>query len=294
MRAAGGAAVELVLPTASRERGEPGADATAGRAVHADTVLRQPADDGLAAEHGHAVNRKRVRRLLRLMGLEAIYPKPRLSQPGARGHRSYPYLLRALPITRADQVWSTDITYVPLRQGFMYLVAILDWYSRYVLSLGAVEHARQAVLPGRAGDGAGPGAARRSSTRTRARSSPARRSLADSKRRTCGSVGMGAGAPRQRLRRAALALGQVRGGVPQDYDTVAEAVGGLGRYFRFYNESGLTRRSRTARRPRCMGAPSSVRTRSFLSSGDMGDAERDAAGWEDGTRRGGPRRTRGS
>jgi putative transposase len=82
---------------------------------------------------GEAVNRKRVQRLLRLMGLEAIYPKPKLSA-GGRGHRIYPYLLRDVPIQRPDQVWSTDITYVPLPSGFMYLAAIIDWYSRYVLA----------------------------------------------------------------------------------------------------------------------------------------------------------------
>ncbi len=79
------------------------------------------------------VNRKRVQRLMRLMGLEAIYPKRSTSRPAA-GHTIYPYLLRDLPITRADQVWSSDITYVPLRRGFLYLVAVMDWFSRYVLS----------------------------------------------------------------------------------------------------------------------------------------------------------------
>ena len=82
---------------------------------------------------GEAVNRKRVQRLMRLMGLEAIYPKPKLSAAG-RGHRIYPYLLREVRIERPDQVWSTDITYVPLARGFMYLAAIIDWYSRYVLA----------------------------------------------------------------------------------------------------------------------------------------------------------------
>jgi len=82
---------------------------------------------------GYAVNRKRVQRLLRRMGLEAIYPKPRTSVTGL-GHRVYPYLLRNLEITRPNQVWSADITYVPLRCGFLYLTAILDWYSRYVLA----------------------------------------------------------------------------------------------------------------------------------------------------------------
>lgn len=82
---------------------------------------------------GHAVNRKRVRRLMRVMGLEPIYPRPRTSDPHPE-HRIYPYLLRDLVIARADQVWSADITYIPLSRGFMYLVAILDWHSRYVLA----------------------------------------------------------------------------------------------------------------------------------------------------------------
>jgi len=83
----------------------------------------------------YTVNRKRVQRLMGLMGLEALHPKRRTTQPGA-GHKIYPYLLRDVEITRPDQVWSTDITYVPLRRGFMYLVAVLDWHSRYVLSWG--------------------------------------------------------------------------------------------------------------------------------------------------------------
>jgi putative transposase len=82
---------------------------------------------------GHRVNRKRVQRLMRLMGLEALYPKPRLSVAGA-GHKVYPYLLRNVVIERVNQVWSTDITYIPLPNGFMYLTAVLDWHSRYVLS----------------------------------------------------------------------------------------------------------------------------------------------------------------
>jgi putative transposase len=82
---------------------------------------------------GESVNRKRVQRLLRIMGLEAIYPKPRLSV-ASRGHRIFPYLLRDVRIERPDQVWSTDITYVPLASGFMYLAAVIDWYSRYVLA----------------------------------------------------------------------------------------------------------------------------------------------------------------
>lgn len=81
----------------------------------------------------YEVNLKRVRRLMRLMGLEAIYQKPRLSVP-APGHQIYPYLLRNLKIERINQVWSTDITYIRLQGGFVYLVAVIDWHSRYVLS----------------------------------------------------------------------------------------------------------------------------------------------------------------
>ena len=82
---------------------------------------------------GEQVNRKRVQRLLRLMGLEALYPKPRLSVPDL-SHRVYPYLLRRVGIERVNQVWSADITYVPMPKGFMYLAATIDWYSRYVVS----------------------------------------------------------------------------------------------------------------------------------------------------------------
>jgi putative transposase len=83
-------------------------------------------------EQGEEVNRKRVQRLMRVMGLEAIYPKPRLSLAG-KGHRIYPYLLRGVKVERRDQVWSTDITYVPMASGFMYLAAVIDWFSRYVI-----------------------------------------------------------------------------------------------------------------------------------------------------------------
>jgi putative transposase len=86
----------------------------------------------LSKQTGQEVNRKRVQRLMGLMGLEAIYPKRKLSEPGS-GHRIYPYLLRGVQVVRPDQVWSTDITYVPLPSGFMYLAAVIDWYSRYVI-----------------------------------------------------------------------------------------------------------------------------------------------------------------
>ena len=84
-------------------------------------------------EQEWTVNQKRVRRLLRLMGLEAIYPRPRLSEASAE-HRKYPYLLKNVTIDRPGQVWSTDITFIPMNQGWLYLTAVLDWFSRYVLS----------------------------------------------------------------------------------------------------------------------------------------------------------------
>ena len=82
---------------------------------------------------GQWVNPKRVRRLMRLMGIEAMYPRPRTSRPHPE-HKIYPYLLRDLTITRPDQVWASDITYVPMHRGFLYLVAIMDWFSRYVVA----------------------------------------------------------------------------------------------------------------------------------------------------------------
>lgn len=79
------------------------------------------------------VNRKRVQRLMRILGIEALYPKPNLSRP-APGHEIYPYLLRGVSIERPNQVWSADITYIPMQGGFLYLVAVMDWFSRFVLS----------------------------------------------------------------------------------------------------------------------------------------------------------------
>lgn len=82
---------------------------------------------------GYPVNHKRVQRLMQLMGLQAIYPQPRPKGSG-QAHKVYPYLLRGVQLTRPNQVWGADITYLPMPQGFMYLVAILDWFSRYVLA----------------------------------------------------------------------------------------------------------------------------------------------------------------
>src|SRR5437867_4377798 len=107
---------------------------------------------------GYPVNHKRVARLMHTMGIEAIYPKPHLSQAHP-AHRVYPYLLRGVAITRVNQVWSTDITYIRLHGGFIYLVAVMDWFSRYVLSwavsitmdvgfcLEAFDHALEVARP---------------------------------------------------------------------------------------------------------------------------------------------------
>ena len=83
-------------------------------------------------QSGHSVNRKRVTRLMRLLDLEAIYPKPNVSA-GDKGHKKYPYLMRDLIVDHSDQAWAADITYIPLPNGFGYLFAIMDWFSRYVI-----------------------------------------------------------------------------------------------------------------------------------------------------------------
>ncbi len=89
--------------------------------------------DWLYDEHGLVVNRKRIQRLRRLLAIETLYPKRNLSLAN-QNHKVYPYLLRGLDINRPNQVWSTDITYIPMSKGFVYLVAVMDWYSRKVLS----------------------------------------------------------------------------------------------------------------------------------------------------------------
>ena len=97
---------------------------------------------------GLPASRKRVQRLMRLMGLRAIYRQPRTSQPAA-GRWVYPYLLRDLTITRANQVWAADITYLPMARRFLYLVAIMDWHSRYVVAGGCPTLWRPAFVPRR-------------------------------------------------------------------------------------------------------------------------------------------------
>ena len=133
--AAGAVPLERLLRAGAGEPRRSGADAVHRRAVHAHVVLRLAADGVALGEQGYGVNRKRVQRLMRRMGLWGIAPGPRTSRAHPR-HKVYPYLLRDLVVQRPNQVWSTDITYLPMRSGFMFLVAILDWYSRYVLSWG--------------------------------------------------------------------------------------------------------------------------------------------------------------
>ena len=98
-----------------------------------EQYLRKPYYGSRKMAEVMGIDRKRAQRLMRLMGLEAIYPKPRLSQ-NTKEHRTYPYLLRDVKIVCPDQVWSSDITYVPMPQGWMYLTVVMDWFSRYVLS----------------------------------------------------------------------------------------------------------------------------------------------------------------
>jgi putative transposase len=185
-------------------------------------------------QQGHAVNHKRVGRRLRLMGLEAIYPKPRLSLPGATAQHD-PSLLRALPIERSNPVWSTDITYVRMRRGFLDLVAILDWFSRYVLGwevsntldssfcLSALEAALGRTTPEIFNTDQG---AQFTSQAFTSRLEAAGTKISwDGRGRALDTVFV------ERLWRS-VKYEEV---YLHDYDTVAEAVSGLDRYFRFSN-----------------------------------------------------------
>jgi putative transposase len=187
---------------------------------------------------GHVVNVKRVRRLLRLLGVEAIYPKPATSAP-APGHRIYPYLLRGVPITHADQVWSSDITYVRLERGWLYLVAILDWYSRYVLAwevsntldsdfcVAALDRALARGRPAIFNTDQGSQFTGHAFT-GRLLDADVRISM-DGRGRALDNVFV------ERLWRS-VKYEEV---YLKDYPTVPAAIDGLGAYFRFYNEERL-------------------------------------------------------
>ena len=100
---------------------------------HKDPTMGSRRMAKVLRREGKDVRRKRVQRLMRTMGVEPIYPRKKLTQPGPN-HRIYPYLLRNVTVSECDQVWCTDITYIPMKRGFLYLVAIMDWYSRKVLA----------------------------------------------------------------------------------------------------------------------------------------------------------------
>ena len=186
---------------------------------------------------GHPVGPKRIRRLMRLMGLEAIYPKPKLSKKGAVSSESpkYPYLLRGLTIDRANQVWTTDITYIRLRQGFVYLVAVMDWFSRYVLSwevsnsldsffcVWALDKALKRFVPEIFNSDQGSQFTSQEFT-DRLETAEIRISW-DGRRRFWDNILI------ERLWRS-VKWEEV---YLKDYDDVPEAIGGLGDYFRFYN-----------------------------------------------------------
>lgn len=189
---------------------------------------------------GYPVNAKRVRRLLRQMGLEAIYPKPCLSRsetsaPSVR----YPYLLRGRAITAVNEVWSTDITYIRLREGFLYLVAVLDWYSRYVLAwqlsnsletgfcLETLEQALQRGQPRIFNTDQG---VQFTSAAYTGRLEQAGVQISwDGRGRALDNIFV------ERLWRS-VKYEEV---YLHDYQTVADAYGGLTRYFRFYNHDRL-------------------------------------------------------
>jgi putative transposase len=187
---------------------------------------------------GYAVNRKRVTRLMREMGIEAIYTKPKLSQPTA-GHKIYPYLLRGVQIERINHVWSTDITSIRLQHGFLYLVAVIDWFSRYVLSwalsitldgsfcLEALETALRGGRPEIFNTDQGAQFTSRAFTE-RLRQGGVQISM-DGRGRALDNVFV------ERLWRT-VKYEEV---YLREYSTVREAQQGLGRYFGFYNDERL-------------------------------------------------------
>ena len=206
-------------------------------------------------ERGVKANRKRVRRVMRLMGLEALYPRPRTSRAG-KGHKVYPYLLRELTVERSNQVWATDICHLPMARGFLYLVAVMDWYSRKGSPGGCPIPSTATSASRRLRTRSPTLRVRRDSTPTRGHSSPARRSSTCSRARAWPPAYCLPGQAQhgrqgrwvdnvfvQRLWRSVkyeeVYLYACEG--------VAAARAGLGHYFRFYNaerrHQGLGRRT---------------------------------------------------
>lgn len=189
-------------------------------------------------QQGQAVNRKRVVRLMSLMGLKAVYPKPKLSQPG-QGHQIYPYLLEGVEVQRVNQVWSTDITYIRMAQGFVYLVAVIDWYSRFVLSWAlsltleldfCVEALKRALRRGRPEIfNSDQGAQFTSEKFTQVLKSRSIAVSMDGRGRCLDNIFI------ERLWRS-LKYEEV---YLHDYRTVPDARSGIGQYLRFYNHERL-------------------------------------------------------
>ena len=155
------------------------------------------------------MGRKRVRRLMAKMGLTVIYPKPRTSQPHPE-NRVYPYLLRDLAVSRPDQVWCADVTYIPMRRGFLYLVAIMDWYSRGFCPGGCRTRWSRSLVARHSRRRSTGTITRRSSIRTRGVSSPARSSRDYSRRPGCVSRWTEGPLDGQHLHRASVAFTQIR------------------------------------------------------------------------------------
>jgi putative transposase len=187
---------------------------------------------------GYEVNRKRITRLMALLGIEAVYPKPKLSRPG-EGHKIYPYLLEGVAVERVNQVWSTDITYIRMAQGFVYLVAVIDWYSRFVLSWSlsltleadfCVEALKQALRRGRPEIfNTDQGSQFTSEAFTGVLESRGIRISMDGRGRCMDNIFI------ERLWRS-LKYEEV---YLKDYPLVPDARAGIGRYLRFYNGERL-------------------------------------------------------
>ena len=187
---------------------------------------------------GRVVNPKRVRRLLREMGLEAVYPKPRLSLPGV-GAQVFPYLLRGLKIDRAHQVWAVDITYIALRYGWAYLVAILDWWSRYVLAWelsGSLESAPCVRVLRQAMEVAGVGAEIMNSDQGGQFTSREWIQTVQGAGMQVSHDGRGRALDNVMVERLWRTV-KYEDVYMKDYGDLAEARRGLGAYFEFYNEA---------------------------------------------------------
>ncbi len=191
---------------------------------------------GLLAAEGCKIGRRHVKTLMKRMGIEALYRRPRTTKPEP-GHKIYPYLLRGMAIVRPNQVWAMDITYIPMARGFVYLAVVLDWFSRRVSVVAAVDHDGSRIL--RRDAGGCVGASRQAGhLQHRSRLAVHRRGLHRRARRQrhCDQHGRQGRMARQRVRRAAVAQRQIRGGVSAGLrQRRSEARASIGRYLDFYN-----------------------------------------------------------